>query len=63
EATLTDPHPRASIGSYRLAAEQRAERGDAAAIVAAFDQAAATATAATVDWAAAVVPTVPPVSR
>lgn len=61
EATLGDPRTRAMIGRYRLVARQRAERGDAAAIVAAFDGATATATAATVDWASAAAPAAAPV--
>lgn len=55
EATLGDARTHALIGSYRLVAEQRAERRDAAAIMAAFDQATSAVTAATVDWASATV--------
>lgn len=54
EATLVDARTHTPIGSYRLLAEQRASSADAAAVVAAFDRAAATATVGMVDWAGAI---------
>ena len=54
EATLVDARTHSPVGSYRLVAEQRASSPDAAAVVAAFDQAAAKATIGMVDWAGAI---------
>lgn len=54
EATLVDARTHNPLGSYRLVAEQRASGADAAAVVAAFERAAAAATVGMVDWAATI---------
>ena len=51
EATLGDSRTHGPAADYRLVADQVASGNDAAAIVAAFDQAAANSIVATVDWA------------
>lgn len=55
EATLVDARTHGLVGSYRLVAGEQASSPDAAAVVAAFDRAAAKATIGMVDWADAMV--------